>query len=120
MARNLGVIFIITIFFLGCGAAHTVKQGYSPDKKDEAFQDMLGALQDLGWTIKTSDKEAGLITAQKTGRRKRSPELEASITISPRDDGSSIKISVSKAGRGGRIKVRQAADEIMTHYSEMR
>lgn len=120
MFRNFCLILIITILFLGCGTAHTVEQRYFPDEKDAAFQNMLSTLQELGWTVKTTDKEAGLITAEKAGRRKRRPEVEASITISPRDDGSNIKISVSKAGRGGRIKVRQEAEEIMKHYSELR
>lgn len=120
MSRNPGVIFIVTIFFLGCGAAHTVKQGYYPDKKDEAFQKMLVTLQDLGWTVKTTDKESGVISAEKAEKRKRKPEFEASILISQKSDGSDIRVSVSKAGRMARRKVKRQADEIIKHYSTLR
>jgi len=100
------------VLLLGCAARSTVVQRSLPDEKDIAFQKMLVTLQDLGWTIKSSDKEAGLITAEKGGRRRK--RAQVSITISPLDRGVSVRVAVTKAGAERRAE--KEAEDILDHY----
>ncbi len=117
MLQKTAVILMMAMAFLGCRAAQSVKQAYYPDDTGEAFQKMLVTLQELGWTITTTDKDAGLITAEKKDKRKRKPELETTIVITSKKDGSDIRVSVTKTGVGARRKVRRAAEDIMKQYS---
>jgi len=62
-----GLCIVLVLFLFGCASTSTGRGGIDPvvygGNIDTAFSAAVRAVADLGWTVKFSDKQAGIITA---------------------------------------------------------
>lgn len=105
------VLMVVGTGIMGCGEARNVQTDNLAESPDKAYEKTLVVLQQLGWTIVSTDKEAGRVSAEKAeGRRSK---LQVWINVTPKAPGSEIQVTVTKPGRRSRRKVRKAAEQIM-------